>query len=173
MSELTEPGKIEELKKLIGDFPTHPGVYLMKNNADKIIYVGKAKSIKARVKSYFTGKDRSAKTKSLVHNISKIDYIWTKTEVEAFLLEGSLIKKHRPKYNIRLKDDKTYPYIMVSMGDDFPRLYLTRKVRRDKSLYFGPFTSGLQVWETIRFLNRTFQLRDCNDHYFRNRTRPC
>src|SRR5476649_512887 len=155
MIESDEPvengDNVSELKKLVSEFPTHPGVYLMKNRGDKIIYVGKAKSIRARVKSYFTGNDHSAKTRSLVSNISKIDYIWTKTEVEAFLLEASLIKKHRPKYNIRLKDDKSYPYIKVSTEDEFPRLYLARKVRRD-GLYFGPFTSGLQVWETIRFL---------------------
>jgi excinuclease ABC subunit C len=170
-SETSE--KLAELKKNIADFPTVPGIYIMKNAIDKIIYVGKAKVLRARVRSYFTGKTHSAKTQYLVSHIAKIEYIVTKTEVEAFLLEASLIKKHRPKYNIRLKDDKTYPYIKVSMADEFPRLYLSRKVKRDGSLYFGPFTSGLAVWETIRFLNRTFQLRDCGDHYFRNRTRPC
>ena len=166
------PTPIDEIKKLVSDFPNSPGVYLMKNAVDKIIYVGKAKGLKARVRSYFNGKTHSAKTKSLVSHIVRIEYIVTNTEVEAFLLEASLIKKHRPKYNIRLKDDKNYPYIKVSTEDDFPRLYLARKVKRD-GLYFGPFTSGLQVWETIRFLNRTFQIRDCNDGFFRNRTRPC
>jgi excinuclease ABC subunit C len=165
--------EIAALKEIISTYPTSPGVYLMKNALDKIIYVGKAKALRSRVRSYFNGNNHSAKTISLVSNIEKIEYILTQTEVEAFLLEASLIKKHRPKYNIRLKDDKAYPYIMVSASDEFPRLYLARKVRRDGNLYFGPFTSGLQVWETIRFLNRTFQLRDCNDHYFRNRTRPC
>jgi excinuclease ABC subunit C len=165
--------EIAALKEIICTYPTSPGVYIMKNAVDKIIYVGKAKVLRSRVRSYFNGNTHSAKTISLVSNIEKIEYILTQTEVEAFLLEASLIKKHRPKYNIRLKDDKTYPYIMVSTRDEFPRLYLSRKVKRDGSQYFGPFTSGLQVWETIRFLNRTFQLRDCNDHYFRNRTRPC
>jgi excinuclease ABC subunit C len=145
----------------------------MKNALDKIIYVGKAKSLRARVRSYFTGNDHSAKTRTLVSHIVKIEYIWTKTEVEAFLLEASLIKKHRPKYNIRLKDDKSYPYIKVSLADDYPRLYLARKVKKDGGMYFGPFTSGLMVHETIKFLNHTFQVRDCNDHFFRNRTRPC
>ena len=107
--------KIEALKELVKEFPTQSGVYLMKAvgtdvNGDKIIYVGKAKNLRNRVRSYFLNSaDHSAKTKALVHNIEKIDYILTKTEVEAFLLEASLIKKHRPKYNIRLKDDKSYP----------------------------------------------------------------
>jgi excinuclease ABC subunit C len=161
------------LKEALASYPTSPGVYLMKNSVDKIIYVGKAKVLRARLRSYFNGNGHSAKTRALVSNIEKIEYILTQTEVEAFLLEASLIKKHKPKYNIRLKDDKTYPYIKISMADEWPRLYLSRKVRKDGGLYFGPFTSGLQVWETIRFLNRTFQIRDCSDHYMRNRTRPC
>lgn len=166
--------KFEDLKKALADFPVGSGVYLMKNGVDKIIYVGKAKNLRARLRSYFNNlKDHSAKTKYLVANIDKIEFILTKTEVEAFLLEASLIKKHRPKYNIRLKDDKAYPYIKVSLGDEYPRLYLARKVRKDGGLYFGPFSSGLHVHETIKFLNRTFQIRDCSDHFFRNRTRPC
>lgn len=163
-----------KLKELIKEFPIQSGVYLMKNNADKIIYVGKAKNVRNRVKSYFQdSKDHSAKTKALVLNIFEIEYLLTKTEVEAFLLEASLIKKHRPKYNIRLKDDKSYPYIQLSWKDDFPRLYLSRKVKRDGSLYFGPYTSGGAVFGTIRFLNRLFKIRDCTDHFFKSRTRPC
>ncbi len=165
---------IEALRELTKEFPMQSGVYLMKNNQDKIIYVGKAKILRNRVRSYFQdSKDHSAKTKALVHNIDKIDYILTKTEVEAFLLEASLIKKHRPKYNIRLKDDKSYPYIKLSWADDFPRLYLSRKVHKDGSLYYGPFTSGGAVFGTIRFLNRIFKIRDCTDHIFKSRTRPC
>ncbi len=118
----------DKLKELIKEFPTQSGVYLMKNNADKIIYVGKAKNVRNRVKSYFQdSKDHSPKTKALVLNICEIEYLLTKTEVEAFLLEASLIKKHRPKYNIRLKDDKSYPYIQLSWKDDFPRLYYREK----------------------------------------------
>ncbi|AGH95253.1 excinuclease ABC subunit UvrC [Pseudobdellovibrio exovorus] len=162
------------LKEKIKDFPTQSGVYLMKSSSDKIIYVGKAKNIRSRVKSYFLdSRDHSAKTRALVHNIHEIEYLLTKTEVEAFLLEASLIKKHRPKYNIRLKDDKTYPYIQLTWQDDFPRLYLSRKVKRDGSLYFGPYTSGGAVFGTIRFLNRLFKIRDCTDHMFKTRTRPC
>lgn len=166
--------KFLELKERIKEFPIQSGVYLMKNNLDKIIYVGKAKNLKNRVKSYFTeSKDHSAKTKALVYNIFEIEYLLTKTEVEAFLLEASLIKKHRPKYNIRLKDDKSYPYIQLSWQNDFPRLYLSRKVKKDGSLYFGPYTSGGAVFGTIRFLNRLFKIRDCTDNVFKSRTRPC
>lgn len=166
--------KKEILKEKVKDFPTQSGVYLMKNSIDKIIYVGKAKNLKNRVKSYFNDtKDISPKTKLLVQNINEIEYILTKTEVEAFLLEASLIKKHRPKYNIRLRDDKAYPYIKLSWSDDFPRLYLSRKVKKDGSLYFGPYTSGGAVHGTIRFLNRTFKIRDCTDVVFKTRKRPC
>lgn len=164
----------DKLKEKIKEFPTQSGVYLMKSAADKIIYVGKAKNIRSRVKSYFQeSKDHSAKTVALVRNINEIEYLLTKTEVEAFLLEASLIKKHRPKYNIRLKDDKSYPYIQLSWHDEFPRLYLSRKVKKDGSLYFGPYTSGGAVFGTIRFLNRIFKIRDCTDHVFKTRTRPC
>lgn len=166
--------KLEELKDKVKEFPTQSGVYLMKNQQEKIIYVGKAKNLRSRVKSYLLeSKDHSAKTIALIRNIFSIEYLLTKTEVEAFLLEASLIKKHRPKYNIRLKDDKTYPYIQLSWAADYPRLYLSRKVKKDGSLYFGPYTSGSAVFGTIRFLNRIFKIRDCNDHMFKSRVRPC
>lgn len=166
--------KIEELKSRVKDFPDQSGVYLMKNTADRIIYVGKAKNLKQRVRSYLgESKDLTPKTRLLVTQIHVIDYILTKTEVEAFLLEASLIKKHRPKYNIRLKDDKNYPYIRVSMKDEYPRLYLSRAVKSDGSLYFGPYTRGGSVFETMRFLNQSFQLRDCTDHVLKTRDRPC
>lgn len=172
LSDLFE--KIERLKQLVNEFPTQSGVYLMRNTAEKIIYIGKAKNLRSRVKSYLLdSKDHSAKTRALVHNICTIEYILTKTEVEAFLLEASLIKKNRPKYNIRLKDDKSYPYIKLSWADEFPRLYLSRKVQKDGAHYYGPYTSGGAVFGTIRFLNRVFKIRDCTDHIFKTRTRPC
>lgn len=171
---MADSSKFDSLKEKMKEFPTQAGVYLMKSQIDKIIYVGKAKNIKNRVRSYFTdSKDHSKKTRVLVGQICEIEYIVTKTEVEAFLLEASLIKKHRPKYNIRLKDDKSYPYIKLSWSDDYPRLYLSRKVRKDGGIYFGPYTSGLAVQGTIRFLNRTFKIRDCTDPVFRSRKRPC
>ncbi len=174
MSGINQLDKMNQLKNEVSDFPTQSGVYLMRNHLEKIIYIGKAKNLRARVKSYLVdSKEHSAKTKALVFHIHTIEYILTKTEVEAFLLEASLIKKHRPKYNIRLKDDKAYPYIKLSWSDEFPRLYLSRKVQKDGSDYFGPYTSGGAVFGTIRFLNRIFKIRDCTDHILKTRTRPC
>ncbi|MBX3023267.1 MAG: excinuclease ABC subunit UvrC [Bdellovibrionales bacterium] len=164
---------LEELKAKVAEFPQSPGVYLWKNAKDKIIYVGKAKSLRARVRSYFNVNDQSLKNKYLMMNVIACDYILTKTEVEAFLLEASLIKKHRPRYNIRLKDDKNYPYIRVSLEHTFPRFYLARRVASDGAMYFGPYSSSLSVRETIRFLNKTFKIRDCSDSFFKTRTRPC
>lgn len=163
----------EKLKDLVTQFPRQPGVYIMKNKDTKIIYVGKAKDIRSRVRSYFNKNQESTKTVFLVRNIFHIEYIITKTEAEAFLLEATLIKKHRPRYNIRLKDDKAYPYIRLSKRDDFPRLYLARKVKRDGAAYYGPYTSGQVVRDTIQFLNHVFHIRDCTDHFFRSRKRPC
>lgn len=166
--------RIEGLKKIVGEFPATPGVYIMKNAREKVIYVGKAKALRARVRSYFNNlADHSTKTKYLVSNIATVEYILTTTEVEAFLLEASLIKKYRPRYNIRLKDDKAYPYIRVSLEHSFPRLYLARHVRSDTGMYFGPYSSGLTVRETMRFLNKTFKIRDCTDSFFKTRSRPC
>ncbi|MCB0342472.1 MAG: excinuclease ABC subunit UvrC [Pseudobdellovibrionaceae bacterium] len=166
--------KIDDIRDQVKDFPKSPGVYLMKNLGGKVIYVGKAKSLRARVSSYFTNsKGHSVKTLHLVKQIDHVDYLLTKTEVEAFLLEASLIKKYRPRYNIRLKDDRAYPYIKCTMQQDFPRFYLARRVVRDGSIYFGPYTSGLAVRDSIRFLNRTFKIRDCSDAYMKNRKRPC
>jgi excinuclease ABC subunit C len=136
--------------------------------------VGKAKNLRARVRSYFhESTDHSVKTRFLVSHIDSIEYMLTTTEVEAFLLEASFIKKFRPRYNIRLKDDKSYPYIKATIKDEFPRFYLARRVQNDGSLYFGPYTSGLAVRETIRFLNRTFHIRDCTDAFMKARKRPC
>lgn len=165
--------KIEALKQIVGRFPTTPGVYLMKNNDAKIIYVGKAKDLRSRVRNYLQNGPHTAKTQILIRNIFHIEYILTKTEAEAFLLEASLIKKHRPRYNIRLKDDKAYPYIRLSREHQFPRFYLARKVKRDGSVYFGPYTSGYIVRETINFLNQVYKIRDCTDHFLKTRKRPC
>jgi excinuclease ABC subunit C len=165
---------LDGLKLKIAQFPTEPGIYMMRNAKGKIVYVGKAKSLRNRVRSYFgAGMESSLKTKYLMMNVIDIEYMRTKTEVEAYLLEASLIKKHRPRYNIRLKDDKAYPYIRASLEHDFPRFYLARRVAADGAMYFGPYTSGLSVRETIRFLNRTWKIRDCTDGFFRSRTRPC
>ena len=172
-----DQGVIDKWRAKLKVFPTSPGVYLMKDKTNQIIYIGKAKNLKDRVSSYFTNSLDSQKafykTYFLVRRIDKIDYIQTKTEVEAFLLEASLVKKHHPKYNIRLKDDKAYPYIQLSLQDNFPRFYLSRRVRQDGSLYFGPYTRSLFVKETLRILNKTFQIRDCKNSFFKGRQRPC
>ncbi|MCB0378775.1 MAG: excinuclease ABC subunit UvrC [Bdellovibrionales bacterium] len=165
--------RIEDLKTKVADFPQTPGVYLMKSQQGKIIYVGKAKRLRARVRSYLNPNLEHSKTVLLVRNIFTIDYILTDTEAEAFLLEASLIKKHRPRYNIRLKDDRAYPYIRLSLADEFPRFYLARKVKKDGSHYYGPYTSGYVVRDTIRFLNQSYQIRDCSDHFMKSRKRPC
>ncbi len=173
MAETKIDLKIAALKKVVAEFPLNPGVYLMKNVDSKIIYVGKAKELRNRVRSYFQKNHESPKTTFLVRNIVHIEYIVTKTEVEALLLEATLIKKHRPRYNIRLKDDKSYPYLRLSAKDAFPRFYLARKVKRDGSIYFGPYQSGQVVYDTIEFLNNIYKLRDCTDTFFKSRKRPC
>ena len=161
----------ENLREKMMDFPLSPGVYLMKNKHQKVIYVGKAKSLKKRVRSYLSSKGH--KDQRLISNTVSLDYILTETEAEAFLLEASLIQKHRPKYNIRLKDDKSYPYIRLTVNETFPRFYLARKVKPDGSHYFGPYSSSQVVLDTIRFLNQSFQIRDCGDHFMKSRKTPC
>jgi len=144
----------------------------MMNKAGSVIYVGKAKNLKSRVRSYFTS-SKSLKNTFLVQQIHSMDYILTDTEAEALLLEAVLVKKHRPRYNIRLKDDKAYPYISVSIKDSFPRFYLKRKFKKDGNLYFGPYTESYNVRTIIRFLNETYQIRDCSNGFMRSRKTPC
>ena len=163
----------QNLKTVLQNLPQVTGVYIMKSETGKILYVGKAKSLKSRVRSYFNTKNQTLKNQFLVKQIKKIDYIVTANEVEAFLLESSLIKKHKPRYNVRLTDDSDYPYVRCSIQDKFPRLYFERKVKDKKSLYFGPYTWGSSVRNIIDFLNQNFQLRDCSDSDFKTRKRPC
>lgn len=157
-----------------GEYPTQPGVYLMKDAAGKIIYVGKAKSLRARLASYFrSSSGHTPKTRVLVERIASVDILLASTEKEALLLEASLIKKHRPRYNVVLRDDKQYVIFRLDKKAAFPRLTVTRKVVRDGSVYFGPFTSGTAAKATWKLLGKVFPLRKCNDHSFRNRIRPC
>ncbi len=162
----------ELLKKRIKVFPSSCGVYLMKDIKGRLIYVGKALNLKSRVRSYFSD-DKSFKNTFLVPRVRHIDYILTDTEVEAYLLEAGLVKKHKPRYNIRLKDDKAYPYIRCSMEDDFPRFYLERKLKHKHSLYFGPYTTAGFARRMIQFLNTRFKIRDCSNHFMKSRTKPC
>ena len=149
----------EELKKL----PAKPGVYIMHDKDDAIIYVGKAISLRNRVRSYFReSTNKSPKIEKMVTKIARFEYIVTDSELEALVLENNLIKEHNPKYNTMLKDDKTYPYIKVTMGEDFPRVLFSRQMKKDKSRYFGPFTSAFAVKDTIELINKLFKLRTCN-----------
>ena len=160
--------KIQEQLKLL---PTNPGVYLMKNEQAKIIYVGKAINLKNRVKSYFqSSKNHSPKVKSMVEKISDFEYIITANEIEALILECNLIKKYRPKYNISLRDDKTYPYIKVTLNEDYPTVSITRKIFKDGAKYFGPYTSAGAVHEVLNLLKKLFQIRSCRQM---NTKRPC
>ena len=142
------------------DLPDKPGVYIMKDVEDRVIYVGKAKSLKKRVKSYFKGDIDSPKTRAQMRQFNHLEYIITDTEKEALILESNLIKKHMPRYNIRLKDDKRYPYIKVT-NEDYPRVLITRRVLDDGSYYYGPFTDSGAVKRLVKFLKAIFKIRDC------------
>lgn len=162
----------EEIKKL----PEKPGVYLMKNSDEVIIYVGKAKILKNRVRQYFqSSANHSAKVKSMVSNIESFEYIVTDTEVEALILENNLIKKYEPKYNILLRDDKTYPYIKLTVNEKYPRLFITRYLKKDKAKYFGPYTSSAVIKENLEIIHKLFPLRRCVKKFPRdyNKERPC
>ncbi len=162
----------EELKKL----PAKPGVYIMHDEKDAIIYVGKAISLKNRVcQSFQCSRNKGPKIEQMVTRIRRFEYIVTDSELEALVLECNLIKEHRPKYNTMLKDDKTYPYIKVTVGEDFPRILFSRTMKKDKSRYFGPYTSAGAVKDTIELMNKLFHLRVCNRNLPRDTglERPC
>lgn len=152
----------EIVAEKLGLLPDQPGVYIMKDAQDKIIYVGKAVVLKNRVRSYFqSSKNHSVKVKSMVAKIEDFEYIITASEIEALILECNLIKKHRPKYNISLKDDKSYPYVKVTVNEDYPCVFITRRVMKDGARYFGPYTSAGAVHESIKLLKKMFPLRSC------------
>ena len=152
---------LKQIKEQIKELPQNPGVYQFFDKSQKILYVGKAKNIKKRVSSYFTKKQEYAKTKLMVSKIRDIKYFVVPTEMDALLLENNLIKKHQPKYNVMLKDDKTYPFICVK-NEPFPRVYSTRRVVKDGSFYFGPYTSVRLVRTLIDFIHQLYPLRTCN-----------
>lgn len=158
------------------NLPEKPGVYIMKNSLGEIIYVGKAKILKNRVRSYFqNSKNHSEKVRVMVKNISEFEYIVTDSEMEALILECNLIKKHSPRYNIALKDDKFYPFIKITTNDDYPRVFVTRKYAKDGAKYFGPYTNGTAVYETITLINKVFPIRTCKLIINENgqKVRPC
>jgi len=158
----------------IATAPKTPGCYVMKDEAGTIIYVGKAKNIRSRVQSYFRNNYDNPKTQVLVSRIKFIEYMQTESEVEALLLENTLIKKHRPRYNIRLKDDKSYPYIWIDTNHEFPRAYFARKPKIGAGgLYFGPYPSSYALRQLLQLASKAFLLRDCRDNEYANRSRPC
>ncbi len=162
----------EELKKL----PNKPGVYIMRDAEDTILYVGKAVNLHNRVRSYFRENiGRGPAIDKMVSLIARFEYIVTDSELEALVLENNLIKEHSPKYNTLLKDDKTYPYIKVTLGEDYPRILFSRQMKKDKSKYFGPYSSAAAVKDTIELLNKLFQLRTCSRSLPRDigLERPC
>ena len=162
----------EELKKL----PAKPGVYIMHGEKDEIIYVGKAVSLKNRVRQYFqSSRNKGAKIERMVTHITRFEYIITDSELEALVLECNLIKEHRPKYNTMLKDDKSYPFIKVTVHEPYPRVLFARRMKKDKARYFGPYTSGGAVKDVIELVRKLYQVRSCNRSLPRDtgKDRPC
>lgn len=162
----------EELKKL----PGKPGVYIMRGEKDEIIYVGKAVSLKNRVRQYFqSSRNKGAKIEQMVTHITRFEYIVTDSELEALVLECNLIKEHRPKYNTMLKDDKTYPFIKVTVNEPYPRVLFSRTMKKDKAKYFGPYTSSTAVKDVIELVRKIYMVRSCNRNLPRDcgKDRPC
>lgn len=167
MEERPIPDVVREKLKLL---PDNPGVYIMKDAAGKIIYVGKAVVLKNRVRQYFQSqRNHTPKVRAMVAKVADFEFIMTASEVEALILECNLIKKHRPRYNISLKDDKSYPYVKVTLQDDFPRVFLTHRILKDGARYFGPYTNVTAVHESLKLLRRLFPLRNCKTL----QDRPC
>jgi excinuclease ABC subunit C len=154
--------------------PHSPGVYMMLDSISAVLYVGKAKDLSKRLSSYtrFSGQEHS-KTKVMLKQVKRIETILTKTEKEALILEASLIKKHKPKYNIILRDDKNYPFIKVTVQEEWPRVHMARRKSRDKARYFGPYSSSSAMWSTLRLISSLFPLRNCKSSTLKKRKRPC
>jgi excinuclease ABC subunit C len=161
------------LKNYVKTLSRHPGVYRMLDKDSTVIYVGKAKNLKNRVSSYLTRSHDSAKTRALVNNISSIEVTITDTEADALLLESNLIKEHKPRYNVVFRDDKSYPYLYMSIEQDYPRLSFYRGSRKGKGRYYGPYPSAGACRRTLNLVQKLFKLRQCDDNFFKNRQRPC
>ena len=158
----------------LSSLPNFPGVYLMKNDLGEVIYVGKALSLRKRVRQYFQSpKNLTPKTKTLVKHIEDLEYIITDTEVDALVLEANLIKKYRPRYNVRLKDDKRYPYVKVTVNSKYPRIFLTRRRLMDGALYFGPYTNSGAIRKTLDIISQVFRIRRCRQPLDEKKRRPC
>lgn len=162
------------LEEIINHLPAGPGVYLFRDPKGTILYVGKAGNLKHRVHSYFQrAGEKDAKTLALLDRVADIETIVTDTEKEALILEDNLIKEHHPRYNIKLRDDKRYPCLKLSLEEDFPTLCIVRQIKKDRSLYFGPYPSATSLKETLKLIRRLFPIRTCRDTKFSNRSRPC
>lgn len=165
---------LERLVQKIKRFPTGPGCYLFKSATGHVLYIGKAKNLKNRVLSYFRSGQKSLKTEYLVNHVKDVDFLLVENEAQAYVVENNLIKKHTPKYNIRLKDDKTYPYVEINKTEPFPRLAYTRRPGRGKGkVLFGPFAVGSNLSQVIKTLTKSFGLRDCSLREFNLRKEPC
>ncbi|MGD8893516.1 MAG: excinuclease ABC subunit UvrC [Desulfobacterales bacterium] len=177
-SQSTHPRPDSRIQDTLARVTSGPGVYVMKDAEDRVIYVGKARNLKKRLASYFT-RSRTGplhpdiKTGILVKKITNFETIITDTEKEALILESNLIKRHRPRYNVILKDDKRYPCLRLNLTNPYPNLSVVRKIKKDGDLYFGPFSSSAAVRETLKIIHKTFKLRKCKTKDFKNRSRPC
>ncbi|RMF21356.1 MAG: excinuclease ABC subunit UvrC, partial [Deltaproteobacteria bacterium] len=161
------------LEERLPSVPRKPGVYLFRDSRGKVLYVGKAKDLRARLRSYAAAGDGRYHVRFLMERASKVETLVTNNETEALILENNLIKQYRPRYNIRLKDDKTYLSVKVTTKDEWPRILATRHIVRDGNTYLGPFASATGLRETLETIRKVFPLRTCSDAVFRNRSRPC
>jgi len=163
-----------QLEDKLAFLPTRPGVYLMKDKTGNIIYVGKARNLRSRIRSYFQAPaDQPIKTRVLVSKVNDFDYLVTDTEKEALILENNLIKRYKPRYNVNLKDDKQFLYLKLTVKEQFPRLIFVRRIEKDNALYFGPYASASAVRETLQIIHKLFPIRKCSQRIFKNRVRPC
>jgi excinuclease ABC subunit C len=162
------------LQQKIDHLPAEPGVYIYKNDQGKIIYVGKARSLRQRVRSYFQeGRSLDLKTQRMVSEAADLEYIVTDNEVEALILESTLVKKNQPRYNVNLKDDKSFPYLKLTVNESYPRIFITRRIKKDGAQYFGPFLPASYARQTIKLINKYFKLRTCNLEVDGTLPRPC
>ena len=167
------PADGRALEERLAAVPPRPGVYLLKDRHGKVIYIGKATNLRSRVRSYLRGGDERSQVRFLVDRLAEFETLVTASDKEALILENNLIKQYRPRYNIRLKDDKSYVSVKVTVQDPWPRVLVTRKIVKDGSRYFGPFASASAVRETLDTIRKVFPLRTCSDPVFKNRSRPC
>src|SRR6266545_5652645 len=163
-----------DIRQKVAQLPINPGVYLYKDAAGKVIYVGKAKSLRSRVRSYFSDERLAdAKTDSLISEARDIDYILVDNEKEALALENNLIKQWKPRFNILLRDDKTYPYVKLTLAERFPRIYVTRKLKKDGSAYYGPYLPASLAYRVVDLIHRHFLVPSCKVDLTRYHPRPC